>query len=218
MRALSVVLACGLTSVTAGCASRGTEQVADVTSMGKTRGAVSSAVGQTYRGMEGAMSAPLRDLNVRREAVPVILLAATDAPYQTRTAFDCPSIAAEVAALNLALGPDLDVVVPESERDYYRMGAEEAADAALDSVRDMAEGMLPVRSWVRRLSGARRAEKHTQRVIQAGAIRRAFLKGIGDHRGCPYPASPMPPMYARDADSSAQDAAQTADGSEPPRS
>lgn len=195
MKAWSVLLACCVAATTAaGCASRGDNQSKFV---GKSRGAAASAVGQTYRGMGQAATAPFRDLNLMREEIPVVLLAATDSPYQTRTAFDCPSIAAEVAALDMALGPDLDTPGGERRQDYYRIGAEEAADAALDAVRDAAEGIVPVRSWVRRLSGARRAEKQVREAIYAGSIRRAFLKGMGEHRGCAHPARPLPARYER---------------------
>ena len=194
MKAYAVLLACGLAASTAGCASDGDNRSE---MMGKSRGAAVSAVGQTYRGIGQAATAPLRDLNIMRDDIPVVLLAAMDAPYQTRTAFDCPSIAAEVAALDLALGPDIDVPSEERSRDYYRIGAEEAADAALDAVRDAAEGVVPVRSWVRRLSGARQNEKRVKEAIYAGSVRRAFLKGVGDHRGCAHPASPLPARYER---------------------
>lgn len=209
MKACLVFILCGVAAA-AGCASDGGERSQ---LMGKSRGAAVSAVGQTYRGMGQAATAPLRDLNLMREEIPVVLLAAMDSPYQTRTAPDCPSIAAEVAALDLALGPDLDTPGEDRRQDLYRIGAEEAADAALDAVRDVAEGVVPVRSWVRRLSGARRAEKQVQKAIYAGSIRRAFLKGVGEHRGCPYPARPLPVRYNRAR--SAADAGQAVASTEP---
>jgi hypothetical protein len=179
-----VALACG---TTAGCASDG--------AMNKTGGAVSSAAKQTYRGVGTAVTAPLRDLNLTRQEVPVVLLAAMDAPYQTRTVSDCQSIASEVAALDLTLGPDLDTPKVKRDANYYRLGADEAAEAALDSVKDAAEGLLPYRSWIRQLSGAKANEKRVKEAVYAGSVRRAFLKGIGEHRGCASPAAPLDSRY-----------------------
>jgi hypothetical protein len=176
----------------------------------RSRGAAVSAVNQTYRGIGEAASSPLRDLNLMKKEIPVVLLAAMDAPYQTRTAFDCPSIAQEVAALDIVLGPDVDVPDEERRRDYYRIGAEEAADAALDAVRDAAEGVVPVRSWVRRLTGAQQHDKKIKEAIYAGSVRRAFLKGMGDQRGCMHPAAPLTSAYSAPAAPSAADAGQAA--------
>lgn len=177
----------------------------------RTGGAVNSAVRQTYGGLGEAATTPLRDLNLTRAEIPVILLAAADDPYQTRTVFDCPSIAAEVAALDLALGPDLDTPAERrTQVDYYQLGADEAAEAALEAVRDAAEGVIPVRGWVRRLSGAQRNEKRVKESVYAGSVRRAFLKGLGGHRGCAYPAAPLPPYHEAAAPAPAPETAQPA--------
>lgn len=191
MRAhLRLPAACALAAASlAGCASRGGPD------MDRTGMAMQSAARQTYNGVGEAITTPLRDLNLTRKEAPVILLAATDSPYQTRTVFDCSSIAGEVAQLDLALGPDLDTPRDERNNDYYRIGAEEAADAALEAVRDAAEGIVPVRGWVRRLTGAQRNDKRVKEAIYAGSVRRAFLKGLGESRGCPHPAAPLPETY-----------------------
>lgn len=195
MRVPAVLLACAAAAAgVAGCASRD-QPDPEVGHFDRTRSAAASAVDQTRRGIGEAATTPLRDLNLMRQEIPVVLLAAKDAPYQTRTAFDCPSIAEEVAALDLALGPDVDVPDEEKRRDYYRLGAEEAADAALDAVRDAAEGAIPVRSWVRRLTGAQQHEKRIKEAIHAGSLRRAFLKGVGEQRGCMHPAAPLQAHY-----------------------
>lgn len=171
--------------------------LAGCASMDRGGKAAKSAVRQTYFGMGEAVTAPLRDLNLTRKDIPVVLLAAMDAPYQTRTVLGCATIVAEVAALDLVLGPDLDHPRDDQNSDYYRVGADQIAEAALDAVRDAAEGIVPVRSWVRRLSGAQRHEKFVKEAIYAGSVRRAFLKGLGEERGCPHPAAPLPPAYER---------------------
>jgi hypothetical protein len=56
---------------------------------------------------------------------------------------------------------------------------------------------VPFRSWVRQLSGAKQNEKRVKEAIYAGSVRRAFLKGIGGHRGCAAPAAPLRARYER---------------------
>ncbi|MDI6624829.1 MAG: hypothetical protein QME55_08875, partial [Brevundimonas sp.] len=65
-----------------------------------------------------------------------------------------------------------------------------ASSAALDAIRDTATDFIPGRSWIRRLSGAEQHSRHVQAAIQAGRMRRAFLKGVGMNRNCAPPAAP----------------------------
>ena len=60
-------------------------------------------------------------------------------------------------------------------------------------VRHTAEGLIPFRGWVRKLSGAERYSKQVLDAITAGIIRRAYLKGLGQAKGCTAPAAPLPP-------------------------
>lgn len=53
-----------------------------------------------------------------------------------------------------------------------------------------AEGIVPFRGWVRKLSGAERYAKEVAAAITAGTIRRAYLKGLGQAAGCAAPAAP----------------------------
>jgi hypothetical protein len=69
---------------------------------------------------------------------------------------------------------------------------ERGGDTAADLLRGTAEGVVPFRGWVRKLSGAERYAKEVAAAIAAGTIRRAFLKGLGQATGCPAPAAPHP--------------------------
>ena len=62
--------------------------------------------------------------------------------------------------------------------------------AAVGALRGAAEGVVPFRGWVRKLSGAERYSKDVAAAIAAGTIRRAFLKGLGQAAGCTAPAAP----------------------------
>ncbi|WP_312145160.1 hypothetical protein [Brevundimonas sp.] len=145
---------------------------------------------QVGAGLGGAVTAPLDDLNLRRQEVPTILLQAEANPYDLRNLNQCRTIAAEIARLDEALGPDTDA--PPSQDGSYmsERAADAAASATLDAVRDTMTDFIPARSWVRRLSGADAHSKHVQAAIQAGLRRRSFLKGVGMQRNCAPPAAP----------------------------
>ena len=152
-----------------------------------------SAVGgaeQVGAGFAAAATAPLEDFNLRRQIIPTVLLQAEANPYDLRNLNRCSTIGAEVARLDEALGSDTDEP-PRQDGSYLsERAADAAAKATLDAIRDTATDFIPGRSWIRRLSGADLHSKHVQSAIQAGRIRRAFLKGMGMQRNCTPPAAP----------------------------
>ena len=152
-----------------------------------------SAVGgaeQVGAGFAAAATAPLEDFNLRRQIIPTVLLQAEANPYDLRNLNRCSTIGAEVARLDEALGPDTDEP-PRQDGPYLsERAADAAAKATLDAIRDTATDFIPGGSWIRRLSGADQHSKHVQSAIQAGRIRRAFLKGMGMQRNCTPPAAP----------------------------
>ena len=182
---LSSVLFCLLV---AGCAGATRAPVDVATRSGV---AVSDTVNQTASGVGGAVRAPLRDFNLMQEGVPVVLVLAEHNPYDMVGLNDCPSLLAVIGQLDLALGPDMDTPRENKHRDAYGRGASIAAEAALDAVKDTAEGVIPMKSWVRKLSGAENFEKKARRAISAGTLRRAFLKGLGVMHNCSWPAAPL---------------------------
>jgi hypothetical protein len=58
------------------------------------------------------------------------------------------------------------------------------------AVAGTAQDVIPFRSWVRKLTGAERHDKLVQQAIMAGAVRRGYLKGLGESKGCMPPATP----------------------------
>jgi hypothetical protein len=136
--------------------------------------------------MAGAVSAPLRDVNVLRTKIPDILLQAMADPYARPPGQPaCPQLAALVQPLDDALGPDLDAPSPD-EDDLMQRGH----TTAMGAVAGLATDVIPFRGWVRKLSGAERHDTLVQSAILAGAVRRAYLKGLGEARGCDPPATP----------------------------
>lgn len=142
-------------------------------------------------GVGAAATAPLDDFNLRREYIPTVLLQAEANPYDLRNLNHCTTIGAEIARLNEALGPDTDEPPAPDGANLGERTADAASKAALDAIRDATTDFIPGRSWIRRLSGAEQHSNHVQSAIQAGRMRRAFLKGIGMNRNCAPPAAPV---------------------------
>lgn len=146
---------------------------------------------------------PIHDLNLLEKAIPPVLLAAKkNGAYAAPAKTDCASMLAEIRALDLALGPDLDT--PSSPSADPTL-AEKAVDRAMDYVVQPAvnsvratvnyffDGVVPFRSWVRKLSGAEQASAEVASAISAGATRRPFIKGWFRGAGCVMP----PPSVVR---------------------
>ena len=141
-------------------------------------------------GVGAAATAPLDDFNLRRQYIPTVLLQAEANPYDLRNLTQCSTIGAEITRLNEALGPDTDEPPAPDGSTLGERAGDAASSAALDAIRDTATDFIPGRSWIRRLSGAEQHSRHVQAAIQAGRMRRAFLKGVGMNRNCAPPAAP----------------------------
>ena len=135
------------------------------------------------RSVRDAATTPLSDLNVVRADIPAVLAAAQKAPYAAPADKGCPALGADVQALDAALGADLDTPATGSNPSLIERGAN-------DALRNAAEGVIPFRGWVRKLSGAERYSREVAAAIAAGTIRRAYLKGIAQAGACAPPAGP----------------------------
>lgn len=142
--------------------------------------------GVTERVGQAAIT-PLSDLNVVQEAIPAALQVAAQGPYAPPQAPGCEAIATEVAALDEALGADLDDPKASEKPSLLTRGTDLAENAGVSAVRRTVEGFVPFRSWLRKLSGAEKHSKQVGAAITAGGIRRAYLKGRGDAMGCVRP-------------------------------
>lgn len=136
--------------------------------------------------VRGAVSSPLRDFNAVRTKIPEILLRAGQDPYARPRPNNCTAIIAEVRQLNEALGADLDEPPSSDERDLTERGR----DLSIDALRSGVQSLIPMRSWIRKLSGAEQHDKEVLAAITAGQVRRAYLKGLGEMRGCLPPGTP----------------------------
>lgn len=133
---------------------------------------------------------PLSDLNLVRTKIPPVLLEAKKHPYALPKDPSCDGLAPDIKALDIVLGADLDVPPNPDDPGMIERGAVFIGDAAVGAVRGAAEGIIPFRSWVRKLTGAERHSKEVAAAIAAGIVRRAYLKGLGQAAGCQPPAAP----------------------------
>jgi hypothetical protein len=145
---------------------------------------------QGSKGVGDAATTPLSDLNLVKAEIPPVLAEALKAPYRPPAAAGCEVIAAEVTQLEAVLGADLDVPPSAARPSLLERGSTAAGDAAVGALRGAAEGVIPFRGWVRKLSGAERYSREVAAAIAAGSVRRSYLKGVGQARGCAAPAAP----------------------------
>ena len=132
-----------------------------------------------------AVSAPLNDLNLLSAEIPAVLSQALKTPYALPPAEQaCAASAEELRALDEALGPDLDAPPQPGNPGLIERGSDAAGDAAVGALRRTAEGVVPFRGWVRKLSGAERHSRKVAAAVAAGAVRRGFLKGVRAVKGC----------------------------------
>jgi hypothetical protein len=157
-------------------------------------GCASQNAGRGNQGLQGAVTQPLEDLNLVRDKIPVILRRASEDPYALPQTTDCPWLHGEVAQLDDALGPDIDVKDPAPAGRMAQGGAM-VGRQAVDAVRDLSTGWIPMRNWVRRLTGAQQHSSQVQRAINGGLARRAYLKGMARSQGCPIVAASVPAEY-----------------------
>jgi hypothetical protein len=148
--------------------------------------------------LKAAAQAPLHDLNLSRQGIPPILLSAITNPYERPYPLDCGGITRQVVALTVALGADFD----EPETPQAPSLTQKNGRVALALVHGAAETLLPFAGFVRTLSGAQHHDQLVIEAITAGSVRRGYLKGLGESRRCPRPATPVhflhPPPPARE--------------------
>ena len=131
-----------------------------------------------------AATTPLSDLNLVSAPIPEVLQAAQKAPYAAPADSSCTALMAQVRALDEVLGPDLDTPPSEANPGLVERGGAEVGEAATKVLRRTAEGVIPFRSWVRKLTGAERYSRRVAAAIAAGTVRRAFLKGLAVAQSC----------------------------------
>jgi len=136
---------------------------------------------------EDVVLSPLSDINLRKRAVPPVLVAAMANPYDLSGLRSCAGFTTAIESLDAALGDDIDVAHPKTNQENMGNSAGLVAKSVIGS-------FIPFRGVLREVSGANAQQRAWDRALYVGSIRRAFLKGMGQSRGCAYPASPATPQ------------------------
>jgi hypothetical protein len=125
---------------------------------------------------------PIKDLNLKKDPIPPLLIEASKDPYATNGLRKCDDYASAVRDLDAVLGVDYDIATPEERQ----INAGRVAEAVVGS-------LIPFRGVIREVSGASKHQREFREAILAGMMRRSFLKGMGLKLGCAYPARPADP-------------------------
>jgi hypothetical protein len=148
--------------------------------------ALTACASDTTTRVGTAATTPLSDLNIVKAKIPQVLKDSEKHPYLLPTDQSCAAIVLEIHNLDEVLGADLDMPSTDKNPSLIERGASAAKDSAIRSLQHSAEGIVPYRGWIRKLSGAERYSKHVAAAITAGSIRRAFLKGIAASHDCTW--------------------------------
>jgi hypothetical protein len=154
----------------------------------------SGRTADTRRGVGDAAYIPLRDVGLLRPEIP-LLLRNLEYPYSTATLSDCTAITLEIGRLDAVLGPES--YQPGPNRNVWDRGGDFVEEQTIEAAESTAQDLIPFRSWVRRISGASRAEREALRAVAHGQQRRTFLRGYGASLGCPSMIPPPPPSVHR---------------------
>jgi hypothetical protein len=127
--------------------------------------------------VNSGVQTPIDDLNLRKSAIPPLLIDAIEQPYSLQGLRQCSQLVTAVEELNGLLGKDLDL----PQESGSRLTVNDVADFAASS-------LIPFRGLIREVTGANGRQRQLQEAVLAGFARRSFLKGVGEIRGCPYPA------------------------------
>ena len=139
---------------------------------------------------------PLVDTNLKKREIPPELQRIEADPYSIDGLRKCAQINAAIVELDGVLGPDIDAAEPMSRGDKRRRAAGEVA-------KGLVGGLIPFRGLVREISGAGEAQRRYHAAVEAGLIRRAFLKGYAKARRCRLPVMAKAPSDAADKEKSA---------------
>jgi len=140
--------------------------------------------------VKGVIQQPFRDFGLMESKIPLVLIEAVADPYARVSPATCDGYAFQIRRLDAALGPDMDAPVATEHPSQVKRGEGQAREASLDALRSTVQDYIPFDGYIRIVSGADSHDRRVRAVIQAGFMRRAYLKGLGEMQGCGQPAAP----------------------------
>jgi hypothetical protein len=126
---------------------------------------------------------PLRDIGLLKRKIPYALARIAD-PYAEPSGPGCVWITYELNQLSAALGSEVAVMPVASQETTSQRGTRAAGEAARDMIRSAGASLLPGRSVIRRLSGAKSSEEMFEAAQARGQVRRGYLKGLSEAKNC----------------------------------
>ena len=166
---------------------------ADTALAGKRQKTPQTSAEANTDSLGSAVAAPLRDINLVRSEIPDLLKKAQIDPYAPPSP-GCAPLKAEIARFDEVLGDDYD-----DRDDDDKDGQGGMARPVLGVVASTITDVIPMRGWVRRLTGAERHDQMVRDAIKAGFVRRGYLKGLYNAGTCAgnrlvfVAANPAPP-------------------------
>jgi hypothetical protein len=132
-------------------------------------------------------------MNLVRTKIPPVLLEAMADPYARPPGkkISCDTLIMMIAPAGPGPGRGRRPAPAGRGEDLMDRSKRMAGSAAFGAMASAAQDLIPMRGWVRKLSGAEKHDKLVQHAVASGAIRRAYLKGLGEARGCNPPATPQ---------------------------
>jgi hypothetical protein len=119
---------------------------------------------------------PVRDVGAKKREIPVVLERAAEDPYATTGVKTCRQIASAMTELNEVLGPDYEA--------GHTIKENRAGKLAEAGGKTVVNTLIPFRGLVREVSGAAPAERRYNAALDAGLVRRGFLRGLATAKGC----------------------------------
>ena len=153
---------------------------ADAALAGKRQQTPQTSSEANTENLGAAVVAPLRDINVVRSQIPDLLKTAMADPYAPPSA-GCAPLKAEIDNLDAVLGDDYDDPKDDGKGDPESGGL---SKPVLGVVARTITDVIPMRGWVRRLTGAERHDQLVRDAIKAGFVRRGYLKGLQNAGTC----------------------------------
>ena len=134
----------------------------------------------TLQASFSAALTPLEDLGLRKREIPDNLKIVARDPYASPQA-ECTAIKDELTLLSIQLGEDPGAVKPalSAREEYVEEGTNMLQDTVVSLIRRQTD-IIPVRGVVRRLTGAGKHERKVNQALEAGKLRRAYLRGYAD--------------------------------------
>lgn len=135
------------------------------------KGGVDDALGR-------AATRPLRDMNIVKPKVVPELAAIMAQPYAIKALRTCRQLNGEVNRMTALVGPDIDDPALAGRK------GRTPVEQLFDSAEGITGNLIPGQGIIRQLTGANKAARQAAAARLAGQLRRSYIRGVMQARGC----------------------------------